>query len=94
MPILRIQHAVPDFAAWRRAFDNDPVGRTAGGVVRHTVYRVTDDPNLVMIDLEFRTVLEAEQFRTRLRELWAGPAGAVMRNPEAWILETVEAKPV
>ena len=91
MPILRIQHAVPNFEAWKRAFDNDPVGRKAGGVVRHTVYRVVADPTLVVIDLEFRGVSEAEHFLAKLRTLWAGPGGAVMRNPEAWILEAVDA---
>jgi hypothetical protein len=91
MPILRIQHAVPSFEAWKRAFDSDPVGRKAGGVVRHTVYRVLGDPTLVVIDLEFRAVSEAERFLAKLRALWAGPGGAVMRNPAAWILEPVDA---
>ena len=30
----------------------------------------------------------------RLRLLWAGPGGAVTRNPEAWIVETVESRSV
>jgi hypothetical protein len=89
MPILRIQHTVPNFDAWKKAFDSDPVGRKAGGVQRHTLYRAVADRSLVMIDLEFQTLPEAEQFLARLRVLWAGPGGAVMRNPEAWIVETV-----
>jgi hypothetical protein len=32
MHVLRIEHPVPDYDAWKEAFDNDPVGREQGGV--------------------------------------------------------------
>lgn len=94
MPILRIQHSVPDFEGWKRAFDNDPMDRKGSGVRRYHVHRTVADPNLVMIDLEFDSLAEAERLLEQLRHLWAGPGGAVMRNPEAWILETVESRSV
>ena len=94
MPILRIQHAVPSFEGWKRAFDGDPMDRKASGVRRYHVHRSVTDPNFVMIDLEFDTVAEAERLLEKLRHLWAGPGGAVMRNPEAWIVETVESTSV
>jgi hypothetical protein len=47
-----------------------------------------------MIDLEFETIQAAENLLERLRVLWAGPGGAVTRNPEAWIVETVETRSV
>lgn len=92
MPILRIQHSVPNFEGWKRAFENDPVDRKAAGVRRYHVHRSVADPNFVMIDLELDTVAEAEKLLEGLRQLWTGPGGAVMRNPEAWILETVESR--
>jgi hypothetical protein len=92
MTILRIHHSVPDFDAWKRAFDGDPLDRKASGVRRHHVLRSVADPNFVMIDLEFDTVTEAEALLTRLQRLWAGPGGAVMQNPQAWIVEPVESK--
>jgi hypothetical protein len=92
MPILRIQHAVPSFEGWKRAFDNDPIDRKRSGVRRYHVHRSMADPNLVMVDLEFDSATEAELVLEKLRSLWAGPAGAVMRNPEAWIIETVESR--
>jgi hypothetical protein len=55
MPILRIEHPVPDFDGWKTAFDNDPVGRKQSGVRRYQILRAIDDPNYVMIDLEFDT---------------------------------------
>jgi hypothetical protein len=94
MAILRIQHSVPNFDGWKRAFDNDPIDRKASGVRRYHVHRALSDPNLVMIDLEFDSAAEAERVLDKLQRLWAGPGGAIMRNPEAWIVETVESRAV
>jgi hypothetical protein len=91
MPILRIQHAVPAFDAWKRAFESDPVDRKGAGVRRYRILRPVGNPNFVMVDLELDTVDEAEALLQKLRRLWSGPAQAVMRNPEAWIVETFEA---
>ena len=90
MPILRVQHVVPHFEAWKRAFDSDPIARQASGVRGYKIHRAVRDPNFVMIDLEFGALDEAEAFLEKLRQLWQGYGNAVMRNPEAWILETVE----
>ena len=94
MATLHIQHSVQNFEGWKRAYDGDPVDRKGSGVRRHTVHRSVTDPNFVMIDLEFGTVAEAERMLERLQHLWAGPGGAVMCNPEAWIVETVESTPL
>jgi hypothetical protein len=94
MPILHVQHSVSSFDGWKRAFDNDPVGREAGAVRHYTIHRSVTDPNFVMIDLEFDAVDQAEKFLQLLRELWKGPGASVMQNPEAWIVETVESRDV
>jgi hypothetical protein len=47
-----------------------------------------------MIDLEFNTLPEAERMLENLRRLWAAPGGAVMRNPEVWIVDTLESRSV
>jgi hypothetical protein len=88
--LLRIQHAVPSYDGWKRAFDSDPVDRRGSGVRRYWVRRPVDDPELVMIDLELDSADAAEALLERLRELWAGPAKAVTRDPQAWVVETVE----
>jgi hypothetical protein len=43
-----------------------------------------------MIDLELDSLDAANSLLVRLRQLWSGPGGAVMRNPEAWVLDHVE----
>jgi hypothetical protein len=90
MPILRIEHAVPDFNGWKRAFDSDPVDRKGSGVRRYRVLRSVDDANYVMIDLEFDTVEDAEGLLNNMRRVWNGEGRNVMRNPQARIVDTVE----
>jgi hypothetical protein len=94
MALLRIQHAVSDFDEWKRVFDSDPIDRRGGGVRRYRIHRVAAEPNVVMIDLELDSVAEADAFLQKLHQLWEGPGRAVMQNPEAWVLETVESADV
>jgi hypothetical protein len=92
MYILRIEHPVPDFDGWKMAFDSDPVGREKAGVRRYRVLRPIDDPNYVMIDLEFDTASEAEALLAALRAVWSRVEGTVIMNPQARIVEAVETK--
>ena len=90
MTILRIEHAVPDYEAWKSAFDGDPVSRKEGGVRRHQILRTIADPNYVMIDLEFDAPEPAEAFLSDLRALWSRVEGTIMTSPQARIVEAVE----
>jgi len=92
MYVLRIEHPVPSYEGWRVAFDSDPVGRERLGVRRYQVLRPADDPNYIMIDLEFDSKGEAETFLAALRELWGRVEGTVLRNPQARIVEKIESK--
>lgn len=67
---------------------------TACDLFQCHVHRSVADSNFVMIDLEFDTLAEAERWLEKLHHLWTGPGGAVMRNPEAWIVETIESRSV
>lgn len=92
MFILHIEHPVPSYEGWKKAFDSDPVGREQSGVRRYQILRPTADPNYVMIDLEFDTLNQAEAMMDALRELWSRVEGAVMTNPKAQIVEVVETR--
>jgi hypothetical protein len=92
MPILRIEHSVPDFNGWKQAFDNDPADRKGSGVRRYQVLRSVEDPNYVMIDLEFDSLEEAEGLLTKMRRVWSGDGQKVMRNPQARIVDSVESR--
>jgi len=90
MHILRIEHPVPNFDVWNEAFDTDPLDRKRSGVRRYRVLRPTDDPNYVIIDLEFDSASEVEAVLAALRELWGRVD--VMHSPQAQIVEAVEIK--
>lgn len=95
MTILQVEHAVPDFERWNEGFASDPVGRQQGGVRRYRVARPADDPNYVVIDLEFDTQPEAEAFLERLRALWSRVMGeGLIGEPQARILEVAETSDV
>jgi len=90
MYILRIEHPVPDFDGWKKAFDSDPVGRKKSGVRRYRILRPLDNANYVILDLEFDTASQAEAMLAALRELWGRVEGKVMMSPQARIVEAVE----
>lgn len=97
MHILRIEHQIRDFDSWKRAFDRDPVGREQSGVRHHRILRPVDDPNYVMIDLEFDSSSEAEIFLAALRrDVWGSrrAAAVLIGSPQARIFETVESREV
>ncbi len=93
MPILLVEQRVPDFDAWKAAFDSDPVGREEGGVRRYRISRPIGDPNMVFVALEFDGLDEAEEFHGKLRALWSRiESEGLIEGPQASILEVVEAK--
>ena len=89
---VRIEHPVPSYDGWKAAFDSDPVGRERSGVRRYQVSRAVDDPNYVLIDLEFDSKGEAEVFLGKMREVWGRVQGTIIHSPQARIAEILESK--
>ncbi|HXY94435.1 MAG TPA: hypothetical protein VEP49_18300 [Acidimicrobiia bacterium] len=92
MPIVQIEHPVPDFDAWKQAFDRDPVGRERSGVRRYQVLRPIDDPRYAIVELEFDRLEEAEAFVAAMREVWGRVEGSIIESPRARIVEAVETR--
>ena len=90
MVIVRIEHQVPDFERWKKAFDSDPVDRRGSGVRRYQILQLHDNPNFVMIDLEFEDPGRASAFLETMQRIWSGPGKSVMQNPIARIANIVE----
>ena len=94
MYMLRIEHPVPNYEGWKQAFDSDPVGRKKSGVRRYQILRLVDNPNYVMIDLEFDTKSQAEALLAAMRTVWGQVEGRIMMNPQSHIAEVVESKEI
>ncbi len=95
MHVLQIEHPIRDFDTWKGAFDRFSDFRQQSGVRRYQVLRPTDDPNYVIIELEFDSPSEAEAFLAALRRnVWSSreAAPALLGEPQTRIVEAVEVK--
>jgi hypothetical protein len=92
MYMLRIEHPVSEYGSWKKAFDSDPVGREKAGVRRHRILRPVEDPNHVLIDLEFDSRAAAEGLLAAMQVVWGRVGGTFMRDPQARIVEVAEVK--
>ena len=74
---LQIEHPVSDFDTWKGAFDGFADFRQQSGVRRYRVLQPTDDPNYIIIELEFDSSSEAEAFLAALRRtVWSSREAA------------------
>ena len=90
MTILQIEHPVPNYDGWKKAFDSDPVNRKKSGVKRYSIRKALDIPGNVMVELEFEDIATAEAMLESLKKLWQVVEGKVMTNPKTRLLEQVE----
>lgn len=90
MTILQIEHPVPNYDGWKKAFDSDPVNRKKSGVKRYSIRKALDIPGNVMVELEFEDIATAEAMLESLKKLWQVVESKVMTNPKTRLLEQVE----
>jgi hypothetical protein len=90
MIVLQIEHNVSSYDGWKKAFDNDPIGRKRSGVKRYQVYQSIEDPKYVVIDLYFDSLEDCVGALKSLQELWSKVQGTVMVNPKARMLNIKE----
>ena len=94
MTTVHIEHPVQDFAGWKAVFDRFGEMRAKHRVRRYDISTPVDDPNFVMIRLDFDGRPDAEAFLATMRGVWAAPLAASVLGgtPLARIAETVEAR--
>lgn len=94
MPTLHIEHPITDVTTWKAAFDRFADARAEAGVRAERVQQPIDDDHHVVLDLDFDTTAEAENFRQFLQTvIWATPenAPALVGIPQTRILDTLTA---
>ncbi|MGH7686500.1 MAG: hypothetical protein ACREN2_06770 [Candidatus Dormibacteria bacterium] len=90
MPTLHIEHPITDFPTWSAAFDGFAEARRSAGVRAQRVQQPIDDAAYVVIDLDFDTTAEAQQFREFLTtKIWARSENspALVGTPTTMILQ-------
>ena len=87
MPALFIHHKVADYAAWKPHFDAHALTRRANGCEGGRVFRRANDPNDVVVLLEWDDLERARLFADSddLRE--AMTRAGVIDLPEIWLLD-------
>lgn len=90
MYMLRIEHPIFDYDAWKKAFDSDPVGREKSGVRSYQILQPVDDSKYIMIDLEFDTVSQAEALLAAMQVVWGKVEGTIMMNAKSRIVRSME----
>ena len=73
MPVVRIEHTVPDFEKWKQAFDNDPADRKGSCVRDYRILRPHEDPNYVIVDLSFIRLMKLKRSYRGWSGFGAGP---------------------
>ena len=92
MTTLHIEHPITNFATWQKAFDQFAVFRSQSGVRSQRVQQPVDDDHYIVIDLDFDTVEEAQNFLTLLEtKIWSSPTSspALVGTPRTTILQNV-----
>lgn len=93
MVVLQIEHPVSSYDGWKKVFDNDPMDRKGSGVKSYKIFRQHDEPNNVIVELEFDELDKAKNLLVKLKQLWGQVEGTVITSgPKARIIEMTEAK--
>lgn len=94
MHTLQIEHEVPNYEGWKKAFDNDPINRKQSGVKSYRIYQPKDNSTFVIVELDFENLDQLNTTFQALQNLWNKVQGSVMSNPKTKILEIVESKDI
>lgn len=92
MPYLLIRHTVQDFEQWKSVFDAHSVTRQANGSRGGQLFRNADDPNELIVLLEWDVLEKAREFAQseELREVMRR-AGVVDRPIIAFLKDGEQA---
>lgn len=90
MYTVRIEHSIADYAAWKRAFDSDPINRRASGVTRYRIYRPADQADWVAIELDLPASEQARAVMAALQKIFPAIEGKIIFAVQVKLLDMVE----
>jgi hypothetical protein len=94
MATLHVENTVRDYDTWKATFDKFDRERRDRGVRSYRVVRGHEDPQQVIIDMEFDSTTRAEEFREFLSSVVSTPQARelLIEHRQPAILETMEQK--
>lgn len=87
-----VQHHVEDYDRWYSVFKEHGEVRRSNGATGHAIFRVSDDPNTIVIVNEFSTVEGARAFATDPSLPAAMQRAGVDGAPQVWICDEEESE--
>ncbi|MBX3241368.1 MAG: hypothetical protein KIT80_17795 [Chitinophagaceae bacterium] len=90
MTTLRIEHKISNYNGWKMAFDSDPINRKKSGVNRYRIYRPMDNPDFVIIELDFDNIEQAQATQTSLKQIFPNIEGKLIFDIKLKILNIIE----
>ena len=92
MATLHIENTVRDYPEWKSVFDKFDRMRKEQNVRGYRISRHHDDPNQIVVDLDFDTADQASSFREVLAKIWATPQSReqLVTHSEPQVLELVD----
>ena len=90
MVAVIVRHRVRDYDAWKPGFDEHEVVRRRHGALGHQIYRLSNDPQDLIIVNQFKDAAGAEAFMAdpSLREVME--RAGVVSDPEVAVCEQAE----
>jgi len=88
--ILIVRHTVRDYAAWKPVFDEHESVRAKYGLLSHTIYHTTEDPNDLTLEFQIESRERAEGLLVDPSLAEAMERGGVIGEPLVVWLEKVE----
>lgn len=90
MTHVLVRHRVEDYLTWKASFDSNAPARRAAGCLGTTVFHASDDPDNVVVLLEWDELHNAQQFARSddLRE--AMERAGVVDAPDVMFLDEAD----
>lgn len=90
MAYLLVRHRVNDYEAWKPVFDQHGAVRKASGSRGGRLFRSADDPNNLVLLLEWDSLENARQFAQSEDLRQAMQRAGVADQPDVYFLEEVD----
>jgi heme-degrading monooxygenase HmoA len=93
MPYIVVRHKVTDYAKWKPIYDEHGTTRKAGGSKGARLFRNADNPNEVIILLEWDDLDEACRFAQSQDLRQTMQRAGVADQPDVYFLEEIQWTP-
>ncbi len=90
MPYMIVRHKAQDFAKWKQAFDEHADSRKAAGSQGGKLFRSADDPQELIVVLEWKDQGSARQFANSEDLRQAMERAGVSDQPDIYFVDEVD----